>query len=449
MKFEFSNVGRIRSGTVELGDLTILCGRNSSGKTYATYAIHGFLRNFGSLARATINPQSVEDLHEEGAIALDLLDAFRHRDACYKRASSAVAQSLPDYFSVAPQFFEESAVSVSPPEWAKEADLVESSAVFSTAGYSAVKEPGSTELVVSAKGVEARFPKSFVRNLIGQWVTQAGVGFCVPSPFAITSERTGVSLFYKDLDLSRNQVMERILQANGQEIDLFDLALKNSSRYALPVRENIEAVRGFEAISKRKSFIVEHDPHGVIEALDDLLGGSFVSDQDMLNFTFKVKGVRKRQRVPIYVASSAVKSLFLLNMFVRHQAVPNSVLIIDEPELNLHPENQRKIARLLVRLVNSGVRVFATTHSDFILREISAMVALDSLKSTKETSQFLKAWGLGPGDLLPASRVKTFSVESGVIDAVPMSEMGIEIESINDEISQANRFYEDSLLLGS
>lgn len=53
------------------------------------------------------------------------------------------------------------------------------------------------------------------------------------------------------------------------------------------------------------------------------------------------------------------------------------MLIIDEPELNLHPDNQRKMAGLLARLVNCGVKVLVTTHSDYLIRELNNRVMLN------------------------------------------------------------------------
>lgn len=40
----------------------------------------------------------------------------------------------------------------------------------------------------------------------------------------------------------------------------------------------------------------------------------------------------------------------------------------------MHPENQRWIARALVRLVNAGVDVVAPTHSSTIVHQVSNMI---------------------------------------------------------------------------
>ncbi|MDR2644169.1 MAG: ATP-binding protein [Planctomycetaceae bacterium] len=58
-----------------------------------------------------------------------------------------------------------------------------------------------------------------------------------------------------------------------------------------------------------------------------------------------------------------VRALFLFGNYLRYVAAPGDILMIDEPELNLHPEKQRQIARL----ANAGIKVSLTTHSDFSL----------------------------------------------------------------------------------
>jgi AAA15 family ATPase/GTPase len=43
MFFELKNIGAVKHANIELGKLTIICGKNNTGKTYITYSIYGFL----------------------------------------------------------------------------------------------------------------------------------------------------------------------------------------------------------------------------------------------------------------------------------------------------------------------------------------------------------------------------------------------------------------------
>ena len=48
--------------------------------------------------------------------------------------------------------------------------------------------------------------------------------------------------------------------------------------------------------------------------------------------------------------------------------------MIDEPEMNLHPESQVKVLEAFSILVNLGVRVLLTTHSPYIMAHLNNIV---------------------------------------------------------------------------
>ena len=46
LKAKIKNLGPIREAEIALNDLTIIAGKNNSGKTYISYALYGFLNRF-------------------------------------------------------------------------------------------------------------------------------------------------------------------------------------------------------------------------------------------------------------------------------------------------------------------------------------------------------------------------------------------------------------------
>ena len=42
--FTFRNLGPVKDARLQLGDLTILAGRNNTGKSYLVYALYGLLK---------------------------------------------------------------------------------------------------------------------------------------------------------------------------------------------------------------------------------------------------------------------------------------------------------------------------------------------------------------------------------------------------------------------
>ncbi len=89
-------------------------------------------------------------------------------------------------------------------------------------------------------------------------------------------------------------------------------------------------------------------------------------------------------------ASSMVSELAPLALFLRSGIKSGDTLIIEEPEAHLHPGAQADMAVILARLVRAGVRVIITTHSDWLLEEISNLTLEGLLKDeTDEPASWL------------------------------------------------------------
>ena len=88
-------------------------------------------------------------------------------------------------------------------------------------------------------------------------------------------------------------------------------------------------------------------------------------------------------RIPVHKASAMVAELAPLYLWIERVLTPGDILIIDEPEARLHPENQRRIARVLVRLANAGVKVICATHSSLILHQMSNHILAASATEKK------------------------------------------------------------------
>ena len=69
-----------------------------------------------------------------------------------------------------------------------------------------------------------------------------------------------------------------------------------------------------------------------------------------------------------------VKELTPLILYLRYLAKPRELLIIDEPEMNLHPEAQAKMIEFLSMLINAGLNVILTTHSPYVLDHLSNLI---------------------------------------------------------------------------
>ncbi len=132
----------------------------------------------------------------------------------------------------------------------------------------------------------------------------------------------------------------------------------------------------------------------------------------------------------IYQTSSLVKSLASLVFYLRHLAHKNDCIIINEPELNLHPDNQVLVARFLARLVNEGFKVVTSTHSDYIIGELSNLLMLNNEFEDKE--KLMERYNYNQNEILDKENVGVYYFEKGKNNAVSVeiTRRGIQIHSL-------------------
>ena len=129
-------------------------------------------------------------------------------------------------------------------------------------------------------------------------------------------------------------------------------------------------------------------------------------------------------RLPIQRASSMIGELAPLDLWIKSLLQPGDLLIIDEPEAHQHPENQRKIAQVLVRLARAGVKVLCTTHSSMILHQVSNhLLATEAGEAVAKVREEL---GFTEDDLLSPEEVGVYLFDNSGGDGTLISAVPIE-----------------------
>ena len=457
LKIRLKNLGILKHAEFSLGDLTIICGENNTGKTYTAYALHGFLQLWRGLIDFGVNDTQIQSLLTDGGIKIGLGGYVESANQMLVEACDRYTAELDRLVFAAPEerfrnskfHIEIGAIDIRDKEVKREMGIAQERFL----AYS--KEKGDEDLTVSLvveKELGRKIDLDFARGVISLIISNVVFSDVLPLPFISSTERTGVAVFRRELNFARNRLLEEIGRSD-QKTDPQELLFQSYQPYPLPIEENVAFIRQLEGIEKRKSFIAREHPE-ILRDFADIIGGEYnITQNDQ--FYYVPKGTR--EKLTMVESSSAVRSLLDFGFYLRHEAQKGELLMVDEPELNLHPANQRRIARLFARLVNLGVKVFITTHSDYIVKELNTLIMLNHDKP--HLKRIAKEHGYRQSELIRSDQVKVYMTQEALMpleegqkrrrrgltlveaDVDPV--LGIEAPSFDETIDEMNSIQED------
>ncbi|UYY88952.1 AAA family ATPase [Alcaligenes sp. SMD-FA] len=411
MKFKFERLGLLDYAEIELADLTLICGENNTGKTYATYAIYGFLRSWRQILHVVLESE-IDDLlkeNEKYQFNLEVMFSEKKLESYFSKMGEIYVAGLHRAFATDEALFNETKCRISltqsfdllSVEYQRQVKAGSSGKVIATITKEA-ESPILEVLVADAESLQRRFGglSDFIVDAIADIVFSPYLpGFHISS-----AERTGSAIFRKELDIARTRMLNALHQMDSKELrrNPFLLFKEMDTGYPWPVEDNVDFVRQLEELDKRTGELARTHPE-ILKAFDDMLGGSYKVIKEQL--VFQNKGADKR-RFSMNESSSCIRALLDVSFYLRCKARAGEFFIIDEPELNLHPKNQRAFARIVARLVNAGVKVFITTHSDYLIKEINTLIMLN--QKTMHSKKVQKDYKYEDDELLDSEKIRLY-----------------------------------------
>jgi AAA15 family ATPase/GTPase len=105
MKFKIEKLGIINKAEIELGDLTIICGKNNTGKSYVSYAIYGFLDTWKDNIKFKLEPAQIENLVNNGVLKVDLQAFEKDIPTVLEKLSKQYTPVISKIFSANEDYF--------------------------------------------------------------------------------------------------------------------------------------------------------------------------------------------------------------------------------------------------------------------------------------------------------------------------------------------------------
>lgn len=159
--------------------------------------------------------------------------------------------------------------------------------------------------------------------------------------------------------------------------DLQDL-LPYRSVYGLNHRDSlldkIVRVKDTRDFGAQDEILVNKKLERIFETMNGICDGDLTVSEDGGNYSYRtgeLNGTLEMSNL-----STGIKSFIILKTLLRNGSInDNGVVILDEPEIHLHPEWQLKFAEVIVLIQKEfGVNILLNTHSPYFLNAIEVYV---------------------------------------------------------------------------
>jgi predicted ATPase len=117
------------------------------------------------------------------------------------------------------------------------------------------------------------------------------------------------------------------------------------------------------------------DGFNIREKMINLMGGEFKRD-DMGKYFFLKRG----KRIEVESTATGIKYFGIFQILSQNNYLnKNTVLILDEPEVHLHPKWQLEMAKIIVELVKNGVNVVVNSHSPYMIEALQRYAEVEKV----------------------------------------------------------------------
>jgi hypothetical protein len=403
MKIKLSNLGPIYDeAQFDLKPLTIFIGPNNSGKTWLAYTLAALFGKFGVVNFTTEDrnvsilssypplAKAIDEILKTGIASMDIYRfAELYGEKYFNEIIACIRENFPQFMSTRLVSFDMLQMSIDLNDiWSTFLQRVQDTSLRAIVGLSKKENEHAYErqnALFSIKKQKGRKSISMYFNFEEQSETEISR----ESIREIIEER----IIWYVFRMLHRALFSDVVVLPTERITFLTLPFSTQPReqkidpqevngdirpLSSPVSDYISSVISVATIGPAK--IVERKQEakkdGQVQTYMDL---SYFLEQQILNgkvdFSTPEPGSGREilfhpnncvSPLEISLASSMVKELAPLVFHLRYFAQPNELLIIDEPEMNLHPKAQVQVLEFLAMLVNAGLNVLITTHSPYI-----------------------------------------------------------------------------------
>jgi len=236
------------------------------------------------------------------------------------------------------------------------------------------------------------------------------------------------------------EILEQIKLIDDFEIELEDVTLietpmiLNFSDMIQSARSHFEEEELNKTLIRLEADIIYHSKDLINKLVNSAKFGNEEIDNNLnkiLKFDFEydnltreflyVKGKEKFHSINV---ADGIKAFGIIKLLLKGNYIrENTLLIIDEPEVHLHPKWQIEYAKLIVELVKKGIKVLITSHSPFFIE------AIDKLSFDIEKNYYFAENGIIKEDNDLALMYEKLNIVIDKLEDLEVEEMAFKVKN--------------------
>ncbi len=413
------NLGPIKELNIKLNKQTIFIGENNVGKTYVSYLFFGIYNQFNLMKEYLLNSFIKENFHiiyneEEALVSVDTNEVIDFiMNQAVEIINANIKKELPIIFNLPENYFNASEVQIDKEDLEhlkstknisidysvelEDISYEDTESGFEVTVYFDLNKEGCITCGLKNLKRQLRLFTEEEQKLINSSVEEFQESVLLDAVDSILSqlilkevtnlyipaERNGINVFKDELLVERsNKTFDLNIESFGKKIQI--------KKYPLPINEYIKYINSSASkISRFETITGKSYPLKKLGFIfnESILKGKFIQEKDNNEVFYETDYFGEKVKVPLKSTSSSIKSLYGLEFYINYLYKKGDILFIDEPEMNLDPQNQIRIAQILTELIKEDVQIIISTHSDYLVRAITNELLKDKLNkmNTDET----------------------------------------------------------------
>lgn len=452
MIIKVQKFGAIKNAEIDLSKkLSVFCGPNGTGKTYLAYLIYALTSQYNRNIGNSLSTDKIKELFEnnETNITIDSKVLLEYKSGIFR----SVKDNLWNIFALSEnkseKYFKDTEIIclTTDNDFLDIINKIEIDEPVKLFGFefNLLKKSNSLDVNIrlSDKIIKNSDFKNFLDLLLLSSIYSILSFYPITSSTIFPVERNSIYTFSDELSINNNERFELIkeLSAGKKDINPIELFFKRTTRYPQPIRDGLRVAEDLENIQKNNSIFFDFAEEIENELLKGKVG---ITSEGNVEFASEKA---PRIKLSFHQSSSIVKTLSSLVIYLKHLASYNDLLIIDEPELNLHPDNQVKLTRIFARLINKGLRLVISTHSDYIIREINNLIMFSNVDAKED---FSSIYNYDKGEYIDLNDVSAYffnykndRAKQTEVTPIKIDKYGFEVETLDKTIDYLSEISND------